>query len=217
MTRVDPSSLFSDNPAIAVLRAKHAREYRPVIGALIEGGVRIIELTLSTEAVFDEMVGLVAEFDHRAAIGVGTVTSRDSATAALDSGAEFLVTPTVDFDVIQTAVDAGVPVFPGGLTPTELYRNWSAGASAVKLFPASTVGPGYIGQLSGPFPDMRVIPSGGVTIDDVADWIGAGAAGVSLGGPLIGDAFAGGDLTELTERARRLTAVVHQALERKAQ
>ncbi len=111
-----------------------------------------------------------------------------------------------------------MPVFPGGLTPTELYRGWSAGASAVKLFPASAVGPGYIGQLLGPFPDIQIVPSGGVGIDDAAGWIAAGAVAVSLGGPLLGDVFTGGDVAALTDRALRLIELVRGALnQRKAQ
>ncbi len=216
MNRADPSTLFADNPVIAVLRAGHAREYPPVIGALVAGGVRLIELTLSTEAVFDELGSLRAEFGSDASIGIGTVTTREQAQSSLDGGAEFVVTPTAEPDVIKVAVDAGVPVFPGGLTPTELYRSWSSGASAVKLFPASSVGPGYIGQLLGPFPDLKVIPSGGVGIEDAAEWIDAGAVAVSLGGPLVGDAFAGGDIAALTGRARRLTTIVRDAVDRKA-
>ena len=101
-------------------------------------------------------------------------------------------------------------VYPGGLTPTELHAGWKLGATAVKVFPASVVGAGYVGQLRGPFPDIQVIPSGGVDIEDVPDWIRAGALAVSLGGPLLGDAFKGGDLRELTARARRVRELVDQ-------
>jgi 2-dehydro-3-deoxyphosphogluconate aldolase/(4S)-4-hydroxy-2-oxoglutarate aldolase len=215
MTRVDPSTLLADNPVIAVLRAGHAREYPPVIAALVAGGVRLIELTLSTDAVFDELGALRDEFGAEASIGIGTVTTRGQARASLDGGADFIVTPTTEPEVVEVAVEAGVPVFPGGLTPTELYRSWSAGASAVKLFPASSVGPGYIGQLLGPFPDIKVIPSGGVGIDDAVEWIDAGAVAVSLGGPLVGDAFSGGDIAALTGRARRLTTIVGEAVDRR--
>jgi 2-dehydro-3-deoxyphosphogluconate aldolase / (4S)-4-hydroxy-2-oxoglutarate aldolase len=218
MIRVDPSTVLGDNPVIAVLRARHAREYPPVIAALVTGGVRIIELTLSTEGVFNEISSLLTEFGGDAVIGLGTVTTEAQAQAAVDSGVEFLVTPTVELGVVRVAVDDSVPVFPGGLTPTELYRGWSAGASAVKLFPASAVGPGYVGQLLGPFPDMQLIPSGGVDIEDCAGWIAAGAVGVSLGRPLLVDAFTGGDLAALTHRCRRLTELVRVAVEqRKAQ
>lgn len=116
-------------------------------------------------------------------------------------------------DVVRVAVQSGVPVFPGGLTPTELLAGMQAGATAVKLFPASTVGPGYLGQLRGPFPHMQVIPSGGIGVDDAADWIAAGALAVSLGGPLLRDAFTGGDLAGLTARAGKLSSLVAEAVQ----
>ena len=109
---------------------------RPSSTALVSGGVRAIELTLSTAGVFAEMKSLVSEFGE-AVIGLGTVTTGSQAEAALENGARFIVRPTTELDVIRVACDAGVPVFPGGLTPTELYRCWAAGASAVKLFPAA--------------------------------------------------------------------------------
>jgi 2-dehydro-3-deoxyphosphogluconate aldolase/(4S)-4-hydroxy-2-oxoglutarate aldolase len=214
MSRVDFSPLLADNPVIAVLRADHAREYPPVIDALLGGGVRAIELTLSTAGVFTEMTSLVNEFGD-AVIGLGTVTTGEQAATAIENGAKFIVTPTVELDVIRVACDAGIPVFGGGLTPTELYRCWDAGASAVKLFPASVVGPRYIADIGGPFPDMRIIPSGGVGLDDVEAWIAAGAPAVSIGGPLLGDAFKGGDLTALSARARQFKIVAGDALARR--
>ncbi|RLP74702.1 2-dehydro-3-deoxyphosphogluconate aldolase [Mycetocola tolaasinivorans] len=210
-TRSSLSSILEETPIVAVLRAGHAREYAPVIEALVAGGVRSIELTLSTEGVFDLLPDLVREFGDRAEIGVGTITSRAQAERALDGGAGYLVTPITDLDIIAAAVSRGIPIYPGGLTPTELFSAWNAGATAVKLFPASTVGPGYIGQLRGPFPGIRVVPSGGIGVDDAAAWIRAGASAVSLGGPLLGDAFSGGSLAALTERARRLVANVADA------
>jgi 2-dehydro-3-deoxyphosphogluconate aldolase/(4S)-4-hydroxy-2-oxoglutarate aldolase len=126
-------------------------------------------------------------------------------------GADYLVTPITDREIVQAAVQRGKPVFPGGLTPTELHQGWSLGCTAVKLFPASTVGPGYISQLRGPFPDIVVVPSGGIAIEDVPAWIRAGALAVSRGGPLIGDAFKGGDLALLTERARLVRRLVDEA------
>jgi 2-dehydro-3-deoxyphosphogluconate aldolase / (4S)-4-hydroxy-2-oxoglutarate aldolase len=209
--RPAPSPILLDNPVVAVLRARHAREYAPVISALADGGVRSIELTLSTAGVFELLPALAQDFGNEVEIGVGTVTTASEAEQALDSGARFLVTPVTDEDIVGVAVGRGVPVYPGGLTPTELWSGWRAGASAVKVFPASTVGPGYISQLRGPFPDIQVIPSGGVAIDDAAAWISAGALAVSLGGPLIGNAFKGGDLGELTRRASRVTRLVAEA------
>lgn len=209
--RTAPSRHLRENPVIAVLRAEHAREYEPVVDALVRGGVRSIELTLSTEGVFEVLPELSSRFGADAEIGVGTVTTAGQARRALDGGAQFLVTPAMTLPVVAAAVARGVPVFPGGLTPTELLSGWEAGATAVKVFPASAVGPGYVSQLRGPFPGLQVVPSGGVGIEDAADWIGAGALAVSLGGPLLQDAFRGGDLDGLRDRARTVSALVAEA------
>lgn len=196
---------------IAVLRTTHASECLPVIDSLVAGGVRFIELTLTTEGVFDHLTKIKEAFGDIAEIGIGTVTTTEQAQHSLDVGAQFLVTPVMNLDIVRAAVSRGIPIVPGGLTPTELHAGWDAGAAAVKVFPASTVGPGYIGQLHGPFPQMQIIPSGGVSIQDAPRWITAGALAVSLGGPLVGDAFAGGSLAQLTERARRVTELVAAA------
>ncbi|WP_354238626.1 bifunctional 4-hydroxy-2-oxoglutarate aldolase/2-dehydro-3-deoxy-phosphogluconate aldolase [Arthrobacter sp. UYEF20] len=212
LARPAPSRFLLGNPVVAVLRARHAGEYGPVIAALAEGGVRSIEVTLSTAGVFDLLPALARDFGYDVEIGVGTVTTPAEAEQALDAGARFLVTPVTDSTIVHAAVERAVPVFPGGLTPTELLAGWRAGATAVKVFPASAVGPGYISQLRGPFPDLEVIPSGGVAIEDAASWISAGAMAVSLGGPLLGDAFKGGDLGELTQRAAKVSRLVAEAL-----
>lgn len=214
--RPAPSAILQANPVVAVMRAHHAREYAPVIDALVRGGVRSIELTLSTQGVFEELPLLKEQFGTDAEIGVGTITTVGQAQKALDGGVDYLVTPAMVTAVVSAAVERGIPVFPGGLTPTELLAGWGAGATAVKLFPASAVGAGYIGQLRGPFPDMRIVPSGGIGIDDAPAWIAAGALAVSLGGPLLRDAFSGGSLTELTARAEQLSRLVADAMETRA-
>jgi 2-dehydro-3-deoxyphosphogluconate aldolase/(4S)-4-hydroxy-2-oxoglutarate aldolase len=188
-----------------VLRAEHADRYAPVIDSLVSGGVTSIELTLSTPGALEELPRLLERFGDSAEIGVGTVTDPAMARQAIDAGAAYIVTPVMDLPTVRLCAELGVPVYPGGLTPTELLAGWNAGATAVKLFPASTVGAGYIGQLRGPFPDLQVIPSGGVGIADVPRWIEAGALAVSLGGPLLQDAFAGGDPQQLIRRAREVS------------
>ncbi|MFJ2621191.1 bifunctional 4-hydroxy-2-oxoglutarate aldolase/2-dehydro-3-deoxy-phosphogluconate aldolase [Glutamicibacter sp. NPDC087344] len=209
--RVPVPELLSANPVVAVLRAAHASEYAPVIEALVAGGVNNIELTLSTRGVFELLAEICEQFDGRAQIGVGTVTTAPEARQAIASGARFIVTPVTDPEIVDACVQAGIPVFPGGLTPTELHRGWAAGASAVKVFPASQVGAGYLKDLRGPFPQIQVIPSGGVGVAEAIEWIKAGAVAVSVGGPLVGDAFKGGDLSALTERARTLQLAVRAA------
>jgi 2-dehydro-3-deoxyphosphogluconate aldolase/(4S)-4-hydroxy-2-oxoglutarate aldolase len=213
VSRPAPSAVLRDTRAVAVLRARHASDYAPVIEALQRGGVLSIELTLSTPGVWDELPLLRERFGNSLEIGVGTVTEAAEAETALDLGAAYIVTPVTDPGVIAACVGRGVPVYPGGLTPTELHTGWKLGATAVKVFPASAVGAGYVSQLRGPFPDIEVIPSGGVNIEDVPGWIRAGALAVSLGGPLLGDAFKGGDLHDLTARARRVRELIDRTAE----
>lgn len=209
--RVSASQILLDTGTIAVLRASHARAYAPVVEALVHGGVLSIELTLSTPGVFEELPLLQGRFGSAAEFGVGTVTTVEEAVRAIEAGATYLVTPLTDSAIISAAVQRGVAIYPGGLTPTELFTGWTAGATAVKVFPASVVGPGYVSMLRGPFPGIEVVPSGGVSIDDAAEWMAAGVLAVSLGGPLLGDAFKGGDLRKLTERAHRLRNIVDEA------
>jgi 2-dehydro-3-deoxyphosphogluconate aldolase / (4S)-4-hydroxy-2-oxoglutarate aldolase len=125
---------------------------------------------------------------------------------------KYLVTPTMNLAVVRLAVERQVPIFPGGLSPTELAAGWDAGATAVKIFPAQTVGAGYLKHLRGPFPDLEAIPSGGVDLDATREWLDAGAAAVSIGGPLLGDSLKGGDLSALRERCRALRAVIMETV-----
>lgn len=209
--RTPASPILQETGAIAVMRAPHATDYAPVVEALVRGGVLSIELTLSTPGVFEELPLLQERFGDAVEFGVGTVTTVEEALRAVEGGATYLVTPVTDSAVIEAGVQHGVSVYPGGLTPTELFNGWSSGATAVKVFPASTVGPGYVSMLRGPFPEIQVVPSGGVGIEEAAAWMRAGALAVSLGGPLLGDAFKGGDLRRLTDRAKRLRDVVDEA------
>ncbi|WP_198415844.1 bifunctional 4-hydroxy-2-oxoglutarate aldolase/2-dehydro-3-deoxy-phosphogluconate aldolase [Cryobacterium glaciale] len=211
LIRAVPSSVLRANPVIAVLRAQHASHYAPVVRVLAENGIRSIELTLSTPGTFEELATLQAGIGSDVEIGIGTIVTVDQAQRAIDAGASYLVTPIVNLQVIALAVRVGIPVFPGGLTPTELYSAWAAGATAVKIFPAEAVGPQFGGHLRGPFPDLQFVPSGGIGLGDIPAWLAAGATAVSLGGPLIGDALTGGSLEQLAERARRVTELAANA------
>lgn len=190
---------------VVVARASAAADYEPVLAALAQAGVQSVELTLTTPGTFDAFAGLRSSFDGD--LGIGTVTTLDQLGRAIEVGADYVVTPITSSALVERAVAAGIPIIPGGLTPTELFSSWSAGAPAVKIFPAGQVGPGYLKDLRGPFPDIAVVPSGGVDADSAAAWLAAGAVAVSVGGPLLGDAFRGGDLGALRERAERFVAV----------
>ena len=210
MQRSDRSTTTAVTPdIIAVLRADDADRYDPVVRILAENGISGIELTLRTPGTMDRLETLRNTAPSGAKIGVGTVTTVEQVRRVLSIGADFIVTPVTDLEVIAAAVDAGVPIYPGGLTPTELLRGWNAGATAVKVFPASLVGPDYLAGLRGPFPDIQVVPSGGLGLTEAEAWIRAGATGVSIGSPLLGDALRGGDPTSLAHRCARFVEAVH--------
>ena len=171
----------------------------------------LIELTLTTPGTLEALPDLLRRAGADAEIGVGSITCVAEAEQALDAGASYLVTPFTNPDVIATAVRAGRPIFPGALTPTEVHTAWSAGATAVKIFPAETVGAQYGAHLLGPFPALKFLPSGGIRMEDIGPWLRSGAIAVSLGGPLLGDALRGGSLDGLAARAQAAIDAVNAA------
>ena len=197
--------------AIAILRAPRADRFAAVAEALVAAGITALEFTLTSEGAVDALAQCAGRMPDHVALGAGTVLDAEAADACIDAGARFLVTPCVTPDVVERAWERGVPTFPGALTPTEVLAAWRSGAAGVKLFPAAAVGPAYIGQIAGPLPDVPLVPTGGVRIEDAGAWIRAGAAAVGVGGPLIGDAAADGSLRSLEERARRLVDAIAEA------
>ena len=190
---------------VAVLRAPTADSFAAVADVLVESGVTAIEVTLTSRGAIEALAGLRRELPPSAVIGAGTVLTPDQAKAAVDAGAAFLVAPVVDPAMRQ---DFGVPFYPGGLSPSEIHHAARSGAALVKLFPASAVDPGYLKDLHGPLPGIRIMPTGGIGLDDVGRWLTAGASAVGMGGPLLGDAFSGGDLGRLAVRARQAAEAV---------
>jgi 2-dehydro-3-deoxyphosphogluconate aldolase/(4S)-4-hydroxy-2-oxoglutarate aldolase len=194
------------------------RHVRPAVApdvaaALVAGGVRAFELTLnepeaealhSIEAVAHVAPGFGLE------VGAGTILSIQAAQRALDAGATFLVMPHLDPELVAWAAACGIPALPGCATPTEALAAWRAGAAAIKLFPASVAGPAFVRELRGPFPDIPVVPTGGVTVDSAPAFIAAGAVAVGMGGWLLGR---GGvdDLDGIRTRAGLIVAAIAAA------
>jgi 2-dehydro-3-deoxyphosphogluconate aldolase / (4S)-4-hydroxy-2-oxoglutarate aldolase len=212
ISRPPLSDRLNSSKVIAVLRASHISALVPVCDVLVEEGILSLELTLTTPGLLDALPEFLYRYTDAADVGVGTILSEPEAHRAIDSGAQYLVTPTMNLAVVRLAVERQVAVFPGGLTPTELAAGWNAGATAVKIFPAQTVGAAYLKHLRGPFPDLEGIPSGGVDLNATREWLDAGAAAVSIGGPLLGDALKSGDLTALRDRCRAVRAVVMETV-----
>lgn len=212
ISRPPLSDRLISSKVIAVLRASHVSALVPVCEVLVNEGILSLELTLTTPGLLDALPELVDRYSDIADVGVGTILTESEAQRALDSGAQYLVTPTMNLPVVRLAVQHQVAVFPGGLTPTELAAGWDAGATAVKIFPAQTVGAGYLKHLRGPFPDLQAVPSGGVDLDASRQWLAAGAVAVSIGGPLLGDSLRGGDVSALRDRCRAVRAVIDQTV-----
>jgi 2-dehydro-3-deoxyphosphogluconate aldolase / (4S)-4-hydroxy-2-oxoglutarate aldolase len=200
-------------PVVAILRAADAGRFLEVGRVLYEGGVRAIEVALTSEGALAAFGRLREELPGDALLGVGTVRSAGDAERAVDAGAAYLVAPDLRPEMVGFAVGRGIPVVPGALTPTEVAAAWAAGATAVKVFPVSAVGgPGYVKAVRAPLPEVPLVPTGGVGIDDIGAYLAAGAAAVGLGSPLLGDAGdPGGDLDALADRARRAVAAATRA------
>ncbi len=187
---------------VAVLRARRAEQLLPVCRTLVQEGIVGLELTLTTPDALS-VVAEITEALPAACIGIGTITTPEEVDDAADAGARFGVSPIASMELLSAARERALPFVGGALTPTEIHRVWSGGASAVKVFPAGSVGTGYLGQLRGPFPDLQIMPSGGVSIEDIPAWFAAGAITVSLGGDLQGRVFDDGDLDALAARSAR--------------
>ncbi|MDH6119034.1 bifunctional 4-hydroxy-2-oxoglutarate aldolase/2-dehydro-3-deoxy-phosphogluconate aldolase [Kitasatospora sp. GAS204B] len=207
MTSGSRSALAADR-VIAVVRAPVIPDAAELCAALLAGGVRWVELTCTTPDVVDQLA-LAAAADTGCRLGLGTVLTADQARAGIAAGAEYLVTPACRAEVAQVAREAGVPVFLGALTPTEVAQAVDLGAAAVKIFPARAFGPGYLKDLRGPYPDLPLIASGGVDSTNATAFLAQGALAVCAGSEVVpAAAVAAGDWAELTRRARAFSAAL---------
>jgi 2-dehydro-3-deoxyphosphogluconate aldolase/(4S)-4-hydroxy-2-oxoglutarate aldolase len=216
MTRPAVPTALTDGGVVAIARRLPAGDIPAIADALVAGGVGAFELTLN-DPDDAALAAIVAAAEHVArgaaplAIGAGTVLTVAAAQRALDAGASFLVSPHLDRELVGWAAERGVPMLPGAATPTEVLAAWRAGAAAVKVFPASALGPSFLRELRGPFPDIPLQPTGGITLENAGDFIGAGAIAVGIGSWL----FAGGTPLSVRERARQATTAVADARRRR--
>ena len=195
---------------VAIGRRVPAERAPQIVEALGAGGVRAFELTLNDpEADALRSIEAVARVAAASGVdvGAGTVLSVEAARRAIDAGATFLVMPHLDMNLVTWAAAQGIPTFPGAATPTEVFAAWRAGAAAVKVFPASSVGPAFLREIRGPFPDIPLMPTGGVTVETAPAFIAAGAVAVGMGGWLLGDGEAAG----IRARAGDITRTVAEA------
>lgn len=188
---------------IAVLRGLEPDRAESTARVLYRSGFTTVEITMDSP---DAVSSIERCLGDGAVVGAGTVMSVVDAAAAVAAGAEFLVSPHTDLDVVRWATERGIPIIPGALTPTEVATAWSAGAAAVKIFPASVGGPGLLKALRGPFGDLPLVPTGGITGSNAAAFLAAGAFAVGVGGWLTDH----GDLAIVSERAEAIADVCHR-------
>jgi len=200
-----------DTRLIAIMRAQSPAELTDAAKALAEGGVRCIEVTMNTPGALDVIQSVAAKLKD-VVIGAGTVLDAETARMAAAAGAQFVVSPTLNRDMITLCRRYGVVSIPGAYTPTEILSAWESGADLVKVFPASVGGPDYIKAVRAPLPQVRLCPVGGVDLDNAAAYLKAGAAAVALGGSLVKSEFLKKrDFGALTALAKRLVEAIRGA------
>lgn len=198
---------------IPVIRAESADAALAVVEALMEGGLAIAEVTMTVPGAIGAIASVTKRFAGKVLVGAGTVTDAETARRAVDAGAEFIVTPCLVPEVIDAARRADVAVLPGALTPTEVLEAFRKGGDMVKIFPAQSVGGAtYLRALRGPFPDIPLVPTGGVTLENLSELFDAGAAAVGVGSELISkDALARRDYAAISALASQFLAAARKA------
>ncbi len=211
-TKAEIISLLTNPGVIAIVRAQQAAQVGPLFEALIAGGLNAIEITMTTPNALGAIREAREKIGERALTGVGTVITADTCRAAIEAGAEFVVTPVCRPELVAIAHAAGRPIMLGAYTPTEAQTAHEAGADFVKIFPADKLGPGYIKALRGPLPHLRIVPTGGVDVPNVADFLKAGCAALGVGTALVSPKILQeGDWPEQTRRAAAFAAAARQA------
>jgi len=205
-------SLLTEPGIIAVVRAQKAEQVAPLSEALLAGGVVAIEITLTTPNAFQAIREARTKFGDRAAIGVGTVLDAAACRAALEAGAEFVVTPVCRPELVPIVHSAGRPIMLGAFSPTEAQTAYEAGADFIKIFPADSLGPAYIKALRAPLPHLRIVPTGGVGVHNVRDFLQAGCAALGVGSALVSAKILQvADWQELSRRAGDFVRAAREA------
>ncbi len=209
----DPSpSLIEQDGVIAVVRLNDLSKAVPLTEALVAGGVRAVEFTFTNPTAAEAIAAASVALGSRALIGAGSVLDAETARVAILAGAKFVVTPTVSAATIEICNRYGVATTIGALTPTEILTAWQAGATYVKVFPANLGGPRYLRDVLGPLPQLKLIPTGGVDVDNAGEFIRAGAVAVALGSNLVdGRSVTTEDWETITARAQAIVDAVARA------
>jgi len=196
---------------VAVVRGTSDELIMKAIEAALDGGLNVVEVAFTVPNALEIIKRLAESVSDDVILGAGTVLTPEMAADAVDAGAQFIVSPNVDLATIEMAKSRGVPVFPGALTPTEVATAWQAGADMVKIFPANVMGPAYLKDLHGPFPQIKFMPTGGVNLNTARDYLENGAAALGVGGDLINrKLMEEGNFAEIASRARKFRQIVRE-------
>jgi 2-dehydro-3-deoxyphosphogluconate aldolase/(4S)-4-hydroxy-2-oxoglutarate aldolase len=211
MSKEDQLRHVLDCGVVAVVRSPDSQQLVEVSRALADGGVTVVEITMSVPGALDVLRQVRQALGERVLLGAGTVLDAETARAVLLAGAEYVVAPTVNLDVIRLCRRYDKLVMPGAFTPTEILTAWEAGADIVKVFPAEVVGPAYFKALRGPLPQIRLMPTGGVDLTTAAAFLKAGACCLGVGGQLVEPrAVAERNFDRIRDQARQYMAIVNQ-------
>jgi 2-dehydro-3-deoxyphosphogluconate aldolase / (4S)-4-hydroxy-2-oxoglutarate aldolase len=202
---MDVLSTIKHEKMIAIIRGSEPSDALAIAKALYEGGVRAIEITLNSPGALSSIEKVRSELGDDLAVGAGTVLDPESARSALLSGAQFILSPSLNRDTILMTKRYGAVSIPGAFTPTEILEAFESGGDIIKVFPASSLGPGFVKDIHGPLPQIPLLPTGGIDLTNIAEYIEKGAAGVGLGSSLVNSKEAVTDeyLRKLTEKARQ--------------
>lgn len=204
MSRIQDVQRVLDSGIVAIIRSPSGDQLVQVAEALADGGVDVIEITLTVPKALDVISKVRDRVGDRILLGAGTILDEATARSAILAGAEFLVTPVVRPAVIETGHRYDKTVMCGAFTPTEILTAWEAGAEFIKVFPAEVGGPGYLKAVHGPFPYIRLLPTGGVNLETLGDFVRSGASAVGLGGNLVTkEALAKGDMAAIRAMAEK--------------
>jgi 2-dehydro-3-deoxyphosphogluconate aldolase/(4S)-4-hydroxy-2-oxoglutarate aldolase len=185
MGRTEDLKRLLDTGIVAILRAPSSEQLGNVARALLEAGIDVIEVTFTVPSALEILAAVKKDLGDRVLLGAGTVLDSETARAAILAGAEFIVAPALNLDVVRLCHRYDKLVMPGAFTPTEILAAWEAAADIVKVFPSDVVGPSYLKALRGPFPQIRMMPTGGVNLETLPAFIKAGACAVGVGGSLV--------------------------------
>jgi len=204
-------SRMVESGVVAVVRAPSGELLVDVAQALLDGGVQTIEITFTVPGAQRILEQVADRLGDKVLLGAGTVLDPETARTALLAGAQFIVAPTLNLDVIRLCRRYDKAVIPGALTPTEVLTAWEAGADIVKVFPSGFTGPGYLKAIHGPLPQVRLMPTGGVNLQTAADFLRAGACALGVGGALVErKAVLAGDMARIESLARQFAQIVKE-------